>query len=63
MSQEYGNYEKYEKNSITTEYDDGKEENDLDKFEDRFLNLLRRLPTKEADQMREKRKTEFQNLL
>lgn len=56
MTHEYGNYDKYEKNSITTEYDEGKDETQEDKFYDKYLDFLKRLPTHEADRMKDKTK-------
>lgn len=56
MTNEYGNYEKYEKNKVSTVYDKGEDENNHDKFFENYMNLVKRLPTKEAEQMaKEKR--------
>jgi hypothetical protein len=52
LTKEYGNYEKYEKNSIQTNFDDGSQEIDKDKFYQNYMQLLKRLPTREADEMR-----------
>jgi hypothetical protein len=52
MTKEYGNYEKYTKNSIETIHDDGKDETVHDKIYENYVNLIKRLPTKEADDMK-----------
>lgn len=51
MTNEYGNYEKYEKNKVSTVYDKGENENNHDKFFENYMNLVKRLPTKEAEEM------------
>ena len=51
MTNEYGNYGKYEKNSVETVYDKGVDDNHHDKFFENYMNLVKRLPTKEAEQM------------
>mmetsp|Transcript_16347 Transcript_16347/g.25275 ORF Transcript_16347/g.25275 Transcript_16347/m.25275 type:complete len:84 (-) Transcript_16347:799-1050(-) len=50
MTKEYGNYEKYEKNSITTEYSEGQDDSSthLDKYYENFMKLVKRLPTREG---------------
>ena len=49
ITKEYGNYEKYEKNRVKTEYKDHEMKFDKDHFYDNYLNLIKRLPTKEKD--------------
>ena len=63
MTKEYGNYDKYLKNSIETVYDEGKEEGTHDKMYANYINLIKRLPTKEADQMKEEKKESITELL
>lgn len=46
MTQEYGNYEKYERNRINVEYKEHEEQFDRDKIYDKYLDLVKRLPTK-----------------
>ena len=45
MTREYGNYDKYEKNSVSTEYEDGELESPDDKMYHNYMNMLKRLPT------------------
>ena len=45
MTREYGNYEKYEKNSVKTEYDNGETEVQGDKLYVNYMNMIKRLPT------------------
>ena len=45
MTREYGNYDKYEKNSVITEYDNGELETPEDKMYGNYVNMLKRLPT------------------
>ena len=49
MIKEYGNYDKYTKNSVETIHDQGKEEVNWDKIYENFMNVVNRLPTEEAD--------------
>lgn len=53
MTKDYGNYEKYTKNSVTTEYDKGIDEANYDKMYENYMNLVRNMPTKEAKEMDE----------
>lgn len=63
MTNEYGNYEKYEKNSVKTEYDAGEDENNHDKFYENYMNLVKRLPTKEAEDMAKKKRDDIHDML
>lgn len=63
MTNEYGNYDKYEKNSVSTVYDAGEDENNHDKFFENYMNLIKRLPTKEADDIKTQKRQDIQNLL
>ena len=57
MTKEYGNYEKYLKNSVETSYDEGKDDfSNIDKFYENYINLIKRLPTKDADNMKKEKK-------
>ena len=51
-AQEYGNYAKYEKNSVSTQFDEGEQALDKDRFYENYMKLLKRLPTKEAEAMK-----------
>jgi len=63
MTKEYGNYDKYSKNSVKNEFDNGETEIDSDKFYENYMQLLKRLPTKEADRMKDKKRDDIKNLL
>lgn len=49
MTKEYGNYDKYTKNTVETVHDQGKDEASYDKIYENFMNVVKRLPTVEAD--------------
>jgi len=63
MTREYGNYEKYDKNRVKTEYKEEEEATSKDKFYDNYLNMIRRLPTKEKEEMREWKREGIEDLL
>lgn len=63
MTNEYGNYEKYDKNKVETVYDEGYDENNTDKFYENYMNLVKRLPTKEAEAMKERNRKDIDSLL
>jgi len=47
LIKDYGNYEKYEKNSVNLEYDEGVDETTHDKIYANFMDMLKRLPVKD----------------
>jgi len=63
MTNEYGNYEKYEKNKVSTVYDKGEDENNHDKFFENYMNLVKRLPTKEAEEMSKQKRKDINDML
>ena len=63
MTQEYGNYEKYERNRIKMEYKEHEEVWDQDKIYDRYLDLIKRLPTKEKEMMEAQKREEIDDLI
>ena len=64
MTREYGNYDKYEKNSVSTDYDDGGvEPSDYNKLYANYMNLIKRLPTEEAEDMKKQKATDLKGLL
>ena len=63
MTKEYGNYDKYEKNSISLTEEDGKDEINEDKMYENYMNLLKRLPTKEADEIKQKKKEDIKDMV
>ena len=63
MTQEYGNYEKYDKNRIKTEYKEDEMKFDSDKFYDNYLNMIKKLPTKTKDQIEDKKRKEIHEIL
>ena len=52
LTNEYGNYEKYEENKVETVYDEGPENLEVDKFYENYLSMLKKMPTKEAEDSR-----------
>lgn len=50
MTKEYGNYEKYDKNTVEEHVDKGEDDSGLDSFEKNFVALQKRMdaPEKEA---------------
>ncbi len=63
MTKEYGNYDKYEKNSISLDEEDGKDEINEDKMYENYMNLIRRLPTKEADDIKQKKREDIKDMV
>lgn len=63
MTRDYGNYEKYEKNSIEQEKERGENDQGLDTLHRNEHNLNRRLATAEGDEIREHKKTEIKDYL
>ena len=61
---EYGNYEKYQKNSISVEREEGEDfSSSFDKAYGNYLDFVKRLPTVEGEQMREKDREDIRELL
>lgn len=63
LTKEYGNYEKYEKNKITTEYDEGPLNVDKDRFYENYMKFIKRLPTKEAQELHNEKREDIKTLL
>ncbi len=63
MTREYGNYEKYEKNSVKEEIDQGVNDIGLDTFNRNCIEMLRTLKSAEGEQQRETDAKNFENLL
>jgi hypothetical protein len=63
MTKEYGNYEKYDKNRIKTEYKEDEMKFDKDNFYDNYLDMIKKLPTKGRDQIEEKKRNEIHDIL
>lgn len=63
LSKEYGNYEKYDLNKVETKYDEGEQTLDNDKFYEKYMKLIKRLPTIEAKEMKEKRREDIKDML
>jgi len=62
LTKEYGNYQQYEKNEIKTEVN---EENQLtqDNFYHKYLEMMKRLPTKTAYDQEEERREDIKDLM
>ena len=54
LTKEYGNFEKYEKNSVTLEVDKGEQRTNKDKFTELYTKFLRRMPTGESEYIKQK---------
>lgn len=63
LTKEYGNYEKYDQNKVETKYDEGPENLDNDRFYENYISLLKKLPTREAQEMREDKREAIDDLL
>ena len=63
MTKEYGNYQKYENNSVETVYDEGVEETTTDRLYENYMHLIRTLPTKEAEEMEETKRDDIRDML
>ena len=63
LTNEYGNYEKYQKNSVSIDYDEGVNETSVDKTYANFLEMVKRLPTREAEQMKQKDRETIDDML
>jgi hypothetical protein len=63
MTNEYGNYEKYLKNKVETVYDEGVGQNQTDMLYDNFMNLVKMLPTKEAEEMKARDRQDIGDML
>jgi hypothetical protein len=63
MTQEYGNYEKYDKNRVKLEYKEEEEQWGTDKIYANYLEMLKRLPTRERDEANKVKRNEIHDLL
>lgn len=63
LTNEYGNYEKYDKNKVEVVYDEGPSNVNQDKFYENFMYMLKRLPTKEAEKMNETKRETIEDLI
>lgn len=63
LTKEYGNYEKYETNKVETKYDEGADNLDQDRFYENYMQLVKRLPTREAEDMTDKRRKVIDDLI
>ena len=63
VSKDYGNYEKYEKNSVATKYDAGVEATTDDKLYENYMKLIKTLPTQEAEDFEKQKRDDIKDLL
>lgn len=63
MTKDYGNYEKYEKNSVNEEVEKGERDYGHDTFWKNHSQMTRRLNTVEGEQLRNDDKQNFEDLL
>lgn len=45
LTNEYGNYDKYERNRVTLEYKEDEKKLDDDKIYQNYMNMIKKLPT------------------
>ena len=61
---EYGNYDKYTKNSVTIKREEGEDTaTTFDKAYGNYIDFVKRLPTKESEEMRENDRDDVKDLL
>lgn len=61
---EYGNYDKYTKNSVTIKREEGEDSaTTFDKAYGNYIDFVKRLPTKESEEMRENDRDDVKDLL
>ena len=63
LTKEYGNYEKYDLNKVETKYDEGQFAIDQDNFYEKYIKLIKRLPTKEAKEIKDQRREDIDEML
>lgn len=63
MTKDYGNYEKYEKNSVEQELEKGDKDSGRDTFWKNHTNMVRRLNTIEGEHQRQDDKETMEDLL
>lgn len=63
MTRDYGNYEKYEKNTITEEVEKGSTDNGLDTFWKNNNEMLKRLKSLESERKKENDNAKMEDLL
>ena len=63
LTHEYGNYDKYDKNRITLNYREDSKKNDTDKIYENYMELIKKLPTKEREEMESKKRDSIHDLL
>ena len=63
MTQEYGNYSKYDDNRIKTEYKDNEEKEDVDKFYQNYLDMIKKMPTLDSVEMKKRERDNIHDML
>jgi nucleoside diphosphate kinase len=63
LTKDYGHYEKYEMNKVTTVYDEGELENTQDKFYEHYMRMVSRLPTVSAKDDQQKKVEDIKGML
>ena len=63
MTKEYGNYEKYENNSIEEELEGGTDDIGNDKYIEHYYRMMRNLPIDQGEEIMEGEKENFEDLL
>ena len=63
MINEYGNYDKYEKNKIEVKYREDEKIEDKDMIYENYLDMIKKLPTKEKEDMESEKRQDIHNLL
>lgn len=63
MTRDYGNYSKYEKNSIAEEVEKGQNDDGMDRFMKNSVEMMKRVNSMDSQHFREKENKTFENLL
>lgn len=63
LTNEYGNYDKYEKNKIDLKYKEDGLKEDKDMIYENYLEMLKKLPTKERQRKENKKREDIENML
>lgn len=63
MINEYGNYDKYEKNKIEVKYREDEKIEDKDMIYENYLQMIKKLPTKEKEDMEAEKRQDIHDLL
>ena len=63
MTQEYGNYAKYDTNRIKVEYKENEEKEDVDKFYQNYLDMIKKMPTLDSVEMKKRERKNIHDMI